>query len=172
MLPIVADGTGDCALDSVVEFRSKSSLVLLAMVGAPQPTTSEDHRSSHSKYRKESKAASQWYDEVAHARSLNRDQSSGTKSVRRSLPIFVNVSAVSRTRDICHVRDEWQRNCVGGKYQCGLLLLAAFRLVASGPWFRFDALVLDVRSRIIREHESRAKIHRRRDFFAELQRYL
>src|SRR5258708_35874234 len=103
MLPIVADGTGDCALDSVVEFRSKSSLVLLAMVGAPQPTTSEDHRCSHSKYRKQSKAASQWYDEVAHARSLNREQSRGATSARTSLPIFVQDSAVSRATVICLV---------------------------------------------------------------------
>ncbi len=109
-------------------------------------------------------------------KSLTHDHSTEINQAGRSLseeacPYPVNVSAVSRTRDICHVRDEWQRNCVGGKDECGLLLLAAFRLVASGPWFRFDALVLDVRSRIIREHKSGARIHRRRDFFAELQRY-
>src|SRR5882757_7226331 len=115
------------------------------MVGAPQPTTGEDHRPSHAKYRDENKAPSQGYDEAARARSLNRDQTVGTKSVRTSLPISVNISAVSRTRDICQLRDEWQRNGVGGKYKCGLLLLAAFRPVASQPWSgrcsRFESLL-------------------------------
>jgi hypothetical protein len=40
------------------------------MVGAPQPTTNEDHRPSHSKLFDESKPPSHWYDEITHTHSL------------------------------------------------------------------------------------------------------
>src|SRR5258708_40315978 len=57
--------------------------------------------------RDESKAASHCYDELTRARSLNRDQSIGTRSGQNSSAHFVNV-AVSQRRRISQARDEGQ----------------------------------------------------------------
>src|SRR5258708_24084439 len=78
--------------------------------------------------RDESKAASHCYDELTRTRSLNWDQSIGTRSGQNSSAHFVNVSAVSQRRRISQARNEGQ---VGMSANAKRLLLAAFIPVAS-----------------------------------------
>src|SRR5439155_9172312 len=84
----------------VAAYRSKSSLVLLAMVDAPQPTMNEDASSrlrARTRLRNptlhdESKPPSPGVCALARARLLNRDQSIGTSFVQKQFSSYPSTS--------------------------------------------------------------------------------
>jgi hypothetical protein len=108
------------------------------MVGAPQPTTNEDHRPSHSKLFDESKPPSHWYDEITHTHSLTHSlRITSAQQVCAYPSMSLCLRRFSGERCISQAIYECQWEWVSGEGHCEYrLFLAAPEFVPLRATFR------------------------------------
>ena len=113
------------------------------MVGAPQPTTKEDHRPSHPSYSMRANLRHTWYDGITHTHTH-----SGSRLPNRSAHIRQCLCRFSGERCISQAIYECQWEWVSGEGHCEYrLFLAAPQFVPLRATFRpVGTLRLGVRS--------------------------